>query len=63
MVAAIIDKMLQRPEFAGVKSRISTNGEGGEAVARGDGQMAIQAECEILNHPDHLTDVGPVPDE
>ncbi len=51
MVAAIIEKMLQRPEFAGVKSRISTNGEGGEAVARGEGQMAIQAECEILNHP------------
>ncbi len=63
MVAAIIEKMLQRPEFAGVKSRISTNGEGGEALARGEGQMAIQAECEILNHPDHLANAGPVPDE
>lgn len=63
MVAAIIDSMLKRPEFAGVKSKISPFGEGGQAVMRGEGQMAIQAECEILNHPDHLTDAGPVPDE
>ena len=27
------------------------------------GQMAIQAECEILNHPDTLANAGPVPDE
>jgi molybdate transport system substrate-binding protein len=63
MVASIIETMLKRPEFAGVKSRISPFGEGGQAVMRGEGQMAIQAECEILNHPDHLFDAGPVPDE
>jgi molybdate transport system substrate-binding protein len=63
MVAAIIDKMLQRPEFAGVKHKVSPYGEGGQAVMRGEGQMAIQAECEIINHPDYLTNVGPVPDE
>jgi molybdate transport system substrate-binding protein len=63
MVAAIIEKMLQRPEFAGVKSKISSYGEGGQALARGEGQMAIQAECEIINHPDTLANAGPVPDE
>ena len=63
MVAAIIETMLKRPEFAGVKSKISPFGEGGQALMRGEGQMAIQAECEILNHPDHLGNAGPVPDE
>ena len=63
MVAAIIDTMLKRPEFAGVQSRISPYGEGGQALMRGEGDMAIQAECEIINHPDHLANAGPVPDE
>jgi len=63
MVASIIDTMLKRPEFAGVKSRISPYGEGGQALMRGEGDMAIQAECEIINHPDTLANAGPVPDE
>ena len=63
MEAKIIDGMLSaHPEFAGVKRKISTNGEGGQAVARGEGQMALQLICEIINHPDQLTNVGPVPD-
>jgi ABC-type glycerol-3-phosphate transport system substrate-binding protein len=63
MEAKIIDGMLNaHPEFAGVKRKISTNGEGGQAVARGEGQMALQLICEIINHPDQLTNVGPVPD-
>jgi molybdate transport system substrate-binding protein len=63
MEATIIDNMLNsHPEFAGVKRKISMNGEGGQAVSRGDGQMALQLECEIVNHSDALTDVGPVPD-
>ena len=63
MEARIIDGMLNdHPEFAGVKRKISTNGEGGQAVARGEGQMALQLECEIVNHPDALTNAGPVPD-
>jgi molybdate transport system substrate-binding protein len=63
MEAKIIDGMLNaHPEFAGVKRKISTNGEGGQAVARGEGQMALQLICEIINHPDELTNVGPVPD-
>jgi molybdate transport system substrate-binding protein len=63
MEARIIDGMLNaHPEFAGVKRKISKNGEGGQAVARGEGQMALQLICEIVNHPDALTNVGPVPD-
>ena len=63
MEAKIIDNMLNsHPEFAGVKRKISHNGEGGQAVARGEGQMALQLICEIINHPDELSNVGPVPD-
>jgi len=63
MEAKIIDGMLSaHPEFAGVKRKISMNGEGGQAVARGEGQMALQLICEIINHPDELSNVGPVPD-
>jgi len=63
MEARIIDGMLNaHPEFAGVKRKISHNGEGGQAVARGEGQMALQLICEIVNHPDELANVGPVPD-
>jgi len=63
MEAKIIDNMLNsHPEFAGVKRKISHNGEGGQAVARGEGQMALQLICEIINHPDELSNAGPVPD-
>lgn len=63
MEARIIDNMLNsHPEFTGVKRRISHNGEGGQAVARGEGQMALQLICEIVNHPDELSNVGAVPD-
>jgi molybdate transport system substrate-binding protein len=63
MEAKIVDGMLNaHPEFAGVKRKISKNGEGGQAVARGEGQMALQLICEIINHPDQLSNVGPVPD-
>jgi hypothetical protein len=63
MEAKIIDNMLNaHPEFAGVKRKISHNGEGGQAVARGEGQMALQLICEIINHPDALANVGAVPD-
>lgn len=51
MVAQVIeDKVIKRPEFAGVNNRVSTNGEGGQALARGEGDMAIQAICEIYPH-------------
>lgn len=49
MVAKVIeDKVIKRPEFAGVNSPVSTQGEGGQALARGEGDLAIQAICEIL---------------
>lgn len=51
MVAKVIeDQVIKRPEFAGVNNRVSTNGEGGQALARGEGDMAIQAICEIYPH-------------
>jgi len=62
MAAQMIDKMLNRPEFAGVKRKPSPYGEGGQALARGEGQYALQLICEIVNHPDALTNAGPVPD-
>jgi molybdate transport system substrate-binding protein len=63
MEARIIDDMLhQYPYFQGVKTKISTKGEGGEALVRGEGDMALQLICEVLNHPE-LELVGTVPEE
>ncbi|HEY0265169.1 MAG TPA: substrate-binding domain-containing protein [Rhizomicrobium sp.] len=53
MEARIINDMLRRyPVFQGVRSRISIKGEGGEALMRGEGDMALQLACEVLNHPE-----------
>lgn len=63
MEARIIDDMLhQYPYFQGVKTKISIKGEGGEALVRGEGDMALQLICEVLNHPE-LELVGTVPEE
>lgn len=63
MEARIIDDMLhQYPYFQGVKTKISTKGEGGEALVKGEGDMALQLICEVLNHPE-LELVGTVPPE
>jgi molybdate transport system substrate-binding protein len=63
MVAQVIeDKVIKRPEFAGVNSPISTQGEGGRALARGEGDMALQAICEILPYKE-IELVGPLPRE
>ena len=49
MVAKVIeDNVIKRPEFTGVNSPVSSQGEGGQAMARGEGDMALQAICEIL---------------
>ena len=63
MVAKVIeDKVIKRPEFAGISSPVSTRGEGGQALVRGEGDMAIQAICEIL--PYHEIElVAPLPRE
>ena len=63
MVARVIeDKVIKRPEFAGVNSPVSTQGEGGQALARGEGDMALQAICEILPYK-QIELVGPLPRE
>jgi len=63
MVARVIeDKVIKRPEFAGVNSPVSTQGEGGQALVRGEGDMAIQAICEILPYR-QIELVGPLPRE
>jgi len=63
MVAKVIeDKVIKRPEFAGVNSPISTQGEGGQALVRGEGDMAIQAICEILPYK-QIDLVAPLPRE
>ena len=63
MVARVIeDRVIRRPEFAGVNSLVSTQGEGGQALARGEGDMAIQAICEILPYK-QIELVAPLPRE
>ena len=63
MVAKVIeDKVIRRPEFAGVNSPVSTQGEGGQALARGEGDMALQAICEIIPYK-QIELVGPLPRE
>src|SRR5204863_10134221 len=63
MVAKVIEnKVIKRREFAGVNSQVSTQGEGGQALARGEGDMAIQAICEILPYP-KIELVGALPRE
>jgi molybdate transport system substrate-binding protein len=61
MVAKVIeDKVIKRPEFAGVNNQMSTQGEGGQALARGEGDMALQAICEILPYK-QIELVAPLP--
>src|SRR5262249_21311693 len=63
MVAKVIeDKVIKQPQFAGVNSPMSTRGEGGQALARGEGDMALQAICEILPYK-QIELVGPLPRE
>ena len=63
VVAGVIeDKVIKRPEFAGVNSPVSTRGEGGQALIRGEGDMALQAICEILPYK-QIELVAPLPRE
>ena len=63
MVAKVIEQnVIKRPEFAGVNSPVSTNGEGGQALVRGEGDMALQAICEIYPYK-QIELVGPLPRE
>jgi molybdate transport system substrate-binding protein len=63
MVAKVIeDKVIKQPAFAGVNSPVSTRGEGGQALARGEGDLALQAICEILPYK-QIELVAPLPRE
>jgi len=62
MQGVIIDGILKRPEFAGVHVVSVAKGEGAGALARGEGDMAIQLVPEILNKP-AIELVAPLPVE
>lgn len=57
----MITKLFDRPEMAKVKHAASPYGEGGDALARNEGDMAIQNISQILKW-DNLAVVGPVPE-
>jgi len=60
--AEIIDRLLKRPEFHDVHGEIGTKGEGGQSLARGQGDMTLQVICEVLPYPE-ISLVGPLPPE
>ncbi len=60
--AYMISSLFDRPEMAKVKHQASPYGEGGDALARNEGDMAIQNISQILKW-DNLVVVGPVPEE
>ena len=62
MQGVIIDGILKRSEFAGVHVVPVSKGEGAGALARGEGDMAIQLVPEILNKPP-IELVAPLPAE
>lgn len=62
MQAVIIDGILKKPDFASVKTVPVSKGEGAGALARGEGDMAIQLVPEILNKP-QIELVAPLPVE
>src|SRR4051812_1538822 len=62
MQGVIIDGILKRPEFTGVHVVSVARGEGAAALARGEGDMAIQLVPEILNKP-QIELVAPLPVE
>jgi molybdate transport system substrate-binding protein len=62
MQGVIIDGILKRPEFAGVHVVPVAKSEGAGALARGEGDMAIQLVPEILNKPP-IDLVAPLPVE
>jgi molybdate transport system substrate-binding protein len=60
MQGVIIDGILKRPEFAGTHVVPVAKGEGAGALARGEGDLAIQLVPEILNKP-QIELVAPLP--
>ena len=62
MEGGIIDRLLKQPQFAGVHGVISTGQEGGQALAHGKGDMALQLVCEVYPHAE-ISLAGALPPE
>jgi molybdate transport system substrate-binding protein len=60
MEAGIIDRMLHRPELAGVHTVTEAKGSGIAALGRGEVDMALQVVPEIISRKD-VELVGPLP--
>ena len=58
----MLSSLFDLPELAGVKHAPSAYGEGGDALARNEGDMAVQNISQILKW-DNLVVVGPIPEE
>ena len=58
----MLSSLFDLPELAGVKHAPSPDGEGGDALARGEGDMAVQNISQILKW-DNLVVAGPIPEE
>ncbi|MFO1249016.1 MAG: substrate-binding domain-containing protein [Alphaproteobacteria bacterium] len=58
----MLSSLFDLPEMAGVKHAPSPYGEGGDALARGEGDMAVQNISQIMKW-DNLVVVGPIPEE
>jgi molybdate transport system substrate-binding protein len=58
----MLSSLFDLPEMAGVKHAPSPYGEGGDALARHEGDMAVQNISQILKW-DNLVVVGPIPEE
>jgi len=58
----MLSSLFDLPEMAGVKHAASPYGEGGDALARGEGDMAVQNISQIMKW-DNLVVVGPIPEE
>jgi molybdate transport system substrate-binding protein len=60
--AYMLSSLFDLPELAGVRHAPSAYGEGGDALARGEGDMAVQNISQIMKW-DNLVVVGPIPEE
>jgi ABC-type Fe3+ transport system substrate-binding protein len=58
----MLSSLFDLPELAGVKHAPSPYGEGGDALARGEGDMAVQNISQIMKW-DNLVVAGPIPEE
>jgi molybdate transport system substrate-binding protein len=60
--AYMLSSLFDLPELAGVRHAPSSFGEGGDALARGEGDMAVQNISQIMKW-DNLLVAGPIPEE